>query len=179
MPKVHTCWGRGFRGWSRRRGRFWPLKEDPAPRRLLLQPPHLSAWEAARATVPGRPAAPALSFAERGLEDRRPLRGVLRRCCDGCGWTTARAPSTGLGPAGDPHQLQEGARWRGREPGGGAPRRPTGAALSSAKQEAGSMRRRKKYRWEGATGTCLSAALWCLERERPGEKPPELTDRTG
>lgn len=117
MPKVHACWGRGFRGWSRRRGRFWPLNEDPAPRRLLLPPPHLSAWEAATATVPGRPAA--LSSAERGLEDRRPLRGVLRRRCDGCGWTTARAPSTGLGPAGDPHQLQEGARWRGREPGVG------------------------------------------------------------
>ena len=67
------------------------------------------------------------------------------------------------------------------------PRRPTGtrAALSSAKQEVG----RKKYRWEGASvfspnanerrqETCLSTAPWCLQRERPGEKPPELTNRT-
>lgn len=30
---------------------------------------------------------------------------------------------------------------------------------------------RKKYRWEGAVGARLSAARWCLERERPGEKP--------
>ena len=67
------------------------------------------------------------------------------------------------------------------------PRRPTRtrAALSSAKQEVG----RKKYRWEGASvfspnanerrqETCLSTAPWCLQRERPGEKPPELTNRT-
>lgn len=32
MQKIHTCWGRGFRRWSRRRGRFWPLNDEPRSR---------------------------------------------------------------------------------------------------------------------------------------------------
>ena len=93
MQKIHTCWGRGFRRWSRRQGRFWPLNKDLASRTpetlegrwnlssapWLLRPPHLSAWP--------------LPFPSRSGGWRR--EASERWCCAGAvsgGWTTERPP---------------------------------------------------------------------------------------
>lgn len=157
----------------------WSLSSAPG----LLRPPHLSAQEAATATVP-LPACgpcPFLRGAGAGGEE-----ASERWCCTGAVTGGDGLPRGLTSPRHRPPKPRGGTPTSCRREGAGGAGSTAGTqeadpgALRAAKQESGSVRGRKSAgEKQGVGGRNTARGCWCLERERPGEKPPELTDRTG